>query len=98
MFVIGYINEDTISVSARSKGKVENGEFNGVIDAGKFMSTLIKILNIKTGGGRHTQGALQTTTNSIDEIINGIHMLMSPSIRYVEQTESPLKLELTCKC
>lgn len=98
VFVIGYINEDTISVSARSKGTVVNGEFNGVIDAGKFMSTLIKILNIKTGGGRHTQGALQTTTNSIDEIINGIHMLMSPSIRYVEQTESPLKLELTCKC
>ena len=76
VFAIGYINEDTIGISARS---------NGIID----VSLVIKQLG---GSGRVTAAAAQIKGATIEEICNKINHILSPYMNIEQEPQMTLEL------
>ena len=84
-FAIGYIDENTISISARSKGIVD----------------VSKIMKIFGGGGNEHSGAARIKNISIEEIKTILCSLLVPTnyIEYIDNTdmENAIKLSLIKK-
>ncbi len=76
VFAIGYINDDTIAISARS---------NGIID----VSVVMKLFG---GSGRATAAAAQIKGTTIEEVCNKLNHILSPYMNFGQEPQMTLEL------